>query len=184
MAKAIVITGRPGIGKTTIFMHAVKALRDKGYVVGGIICPEIRERGVRRGFKIVNLLTGEEEFLALKNASFNGPRVGKYVVNPRAGVFGSRAISEALERADVVAIDEVGPMELRLNDLRLSILKALSQNTKPLLLVVHYRLNDPRILGLLRDAEKYVVTLENRDLLKQKIASRILELVMEASRRR
>ncbi len=176
MAKAIVITGRPGIGKTTIFMHAVKALRDKGYVVGGIICPEIRERGVRRGFKIINLLTGEEEFLALKNAPFSGPRIGKYVVNPRAGVFGSKAIDEALEKADVVAIDEVGPMELKLSELKSSIIKALSQDVKPLLLVVHYRLSDPRILGLLRSAEKYVVTLDNRDLLRQKIISKILEL--------
>lgn len=173
----IVLTGRPGVGKTTIFLSAVNEAKRKGYVVGGIVCPEIREHGIRRGFKIVDLLTGEEELLAHKELIRSGLRIGRYLVNPTAGVFGFKAILRALKEADLIAIDEVGPMELRLHDLRSAIIKTLSQGRKPVFAVVHYRLSDPSILGLLGNAEKYVVTLENRGVLREKVIRRVLEIL-------
>lgn len=173
----IVLTGRPGIGKTTIFLSVVENAKSRGYSVGGIICPEIREGKTRKGFKIIDILTGEEELLAHKDLIPDGPRVGKYVVNPRAGEFGSRAILRALNEADLIAIDEIGPMELKLHELRNTIINALSQNRKPILAVVHYKLSDRAILRLLSKAERYVVTLENRNVLREKIIKRVLDVL-------
>lgn len=173
----IVLTGRPGVGKTTIFLSAVNEAKQKGYVIGGIVCPEIREQGIRKGFKIIDLLTGEEELLAHKELIRSGPRIGKYIVNPMAGIFGSKAILRALDEADLIAIDEVGPMELRLRDLRNALVNALSQNKKPVFAVIHYRLNDSSILRLLGNAERYVVTLENRGVLREKVIRRVLEVL-------
>lgn len=173
----IVLTGRPGIGKTTIFLSAVENAKSRGYSIGGIMCPEIREGGVRKGFKIIDILTGEENLLAHKELIPNGPRVGKYIVNPKAEEFGSRAILRALNEANLIAIDEIGPMELKLHELRKAIINALSQNTKPVLAVVHYRLSDHTILRLLSNAERYVVTLENRNILREKIIKRVLDVL-------
>ncbi len=171
----IVITGRPGIGKTTIFNKVMDTLKNR-VKIGGIVCPEVREGYGRIGFRIRDLTTGEEEWLAHKYMFKDGPRIGKYIVNPLAGLFGARALEKALREADVIGIDEIGPMELRLNELRKAIVKVL-ESGKPVIAVVHYRMRDPVITRLLKDAEKYVVTLENRGFLADRIISRILSLV-------
>ena len=170
----IVITGRPGVGKTTIFNKVLDALKNRARI-GGIICPEVREGSMRIGFRIRDLMTGEEEWLAHKYLFKNGPRIGKYIVNPQAGSFGARALDRALVEADIIGIDEIGPMELRLNELRNAIIKVLKSG-KPVVAVVHYRMRDPVISRLLEDAERYIVTLENRVFLAEKIISRLLPL--------
>jgi len=174
-ATKIVITGRPGIGKTTIFYKVIGTLKSR-VKVGGIVCPEVREGYNRIGFRIRDLITGEEEWLAHKYMFKDGPRIGRYIVNPLAGLFGARALERALGEADVIGIDEIGPMELRLNELRRAIVKVLKSG-KPVIAVVHYRMHDPIITQLLGDAEKYVVTLGNRGFLADKIINRVSSLV-------
>jgi len=53
----IFITGKPGVGKTSLVMEIIKELK---LDAGGIIAPEIRNKE-REGFKIVDLSTGEEK---------------------------------------------------------------------------------------------------------------------------
>ena len=76
MSKAIFLTGSPGIGKTTVLMSAVDALKKKGYRVGGMISSEVRIGGSRVGFEIINLLTGQRGMLANINQR-EGSQVGK-----------------------------------------------------------------------------------------------------------
>lgn len=75
----IFLTGPPRIGKTTVVLKVVSELRDVGLKVGGMISQEIREGGIRVGFKIVNLKTGLEGILARIDQK-SGPSVGKYRV--------------------------------------------------------------------------------------------------------
>jgi len=171
----IIITGRPGIGKTTIFNKVVENIK-RYVIVGGIVCPEVREGHSRIGFKIRDLLSGREDWLAHKYLFKHGPRIGKYTVNIRAGIFGARALEKAIKEADVIGIDEIGPMELKLEELRSAIIRVLESN-KPVIAVVHYRMHDPVILSLLNDAEKYIVTVENREFLADKIISKFLALI-------
>ncbi len=144
------ITGRPGVGKSTLFNRIVLELRRLGCKVGGIAAPEVRRGRSRVGFKIVDLASGEEAWLAHAGPG-DGPRVGRYTVNPAAGPFGSAALRRALREADVVAIDEIGPMELLLPDLRSAIVEALG-SPRPLLAVIHARLRsrDPEVYSLVK----------------------------------
>ncbi len=169
------ITGRPGVGKSTLFSRLVGEIRRLGCRVGGIAAPEARSPGGRRvGFYIVDLASGERAWLAQVGTG-RGPRVGRYtVLVDSAERLGVRALRRALEDADVVAIDEVGPMELAAPRLREAILEA-ARAAKPLLAVVHARLawRDPAAYRALASNSKIVeVTLENRGLL----ASRAPEL--------
>jgi nucleoside-triphosphatase THEP1 len=52
MMKKILLTGRPGCGKTTLIQRVVK---DLALPAGGFYTEEIRQRGVRVGFKVVTL---------------------------------------------------------------------------------------------------------------------------------
>lgn len=108
MATTILLTGRPGVGKTTVIRQIAEELGD---AAGGFYTSEIREHGQRKGFKLVTL-DGQKATLAHTDIEA-GPRVSKYRVNlPALDEIGVVAIRGALERAQYVIIDEIGKMEL------------------------------------------------------------------------
>ncbi|MEM2688058.1 MAG: nucleoside-triphosphatase, partial [Thermoproteota archaeon] len=76
----ILVTGRPGIGKTTLVSKLAQMLRERGVSVGGMITYETREKGVRTGFLVEDLKTGLKGLMASVNYD-SGPRVGKYFVS-------------------------------------------------------------------------------------------------------
>jgi nucleoside-triphosphatase len=110
MGQAFLLTGRPGVGKTTVIRAVVDQL---GQQAGGFYTEEIREGGKRTGFRLI-ALDGPRGILASVNRS-SCYRVGKYSVHlddlERVGM---AAIQRALEGpwVDVVVIDEIGKMEL------------------------------------------------------------------------
>src|SRR5207253_25633 len=109
MTKKILLTGRPGCGKTTLIKRVVKEL---ALPAGGFYTEEIRERGRRVGFKIVTL-EGKEAVLA--HVDFKTAQcVGKYRLD-LAGLetVGIEALRTALRARQLVVIDEIGPMEIR-----------------------------------------------------------------------
>lgn len=107
----IFLTGPPGSGKSTVLMKTIELLKKKGMKVGGMITPEIRERGRRIGFGVKDVYSGKEGILASIDQK-TGPKVGKYRVNledfERIAL---PALDSALKGCDVVCIDEVGRME-------------------------------------------------------------------------
>ena len=109
MNPKILLTGRPGCGKTTLIKRVVKELASPA---GGFYTEEIREHRRRIGFKIVTL-TGEEAVLA--HVGFNTTqRVGKYGLDLRVlESIGAEAICAAVRSRRIVVIDEIGPMEIR-----------------------------------------------------------------------
>ncbi len=173
----VVITGRPGVGKTTLFRRVVEELVKRGFRVGGFACPEVRVGGRRVGFRIVSLDGSLEAWLARVGEECRGPRVGRYrVCAEEATRVAREAVDRALREADIIAIDEIGPMELRVEGIRRAILDAL-ESGRPGLYVAHARLSDPEILPLLRSKGKwFMVTVENRD----KLPPLVLDAVLEA----
>ncbi len=175
--RGIVITGRPGSGKTTLFNRLVETARSRGLSVGGFICPEVRRSGSRVGFRIVDIWSGAEAWLARVDGCYEGPRIGKYhVCRDEALSVGLPALERAVEEADLVAIDEIGPMELRLRELRAAMVKALGSG-KPYIVVAHYRLSDGEILSLLSDAARIVVDPYSRPAAHRKALQALEELL-------
>lgn len=105
----IILQGRPGAGKTTVVERIVERLPEG--VAGGFLTREIRERGVRVGFRIIDL-QGQSGLLAHLNVC-GMQRVGKYGVDvacfERIAV---GAVERALRFGQIVVIDEIGRMEL------------------------------------------------------------------------
>jgi len=138
MPNNFLITGPPGSGKTSVLERAISILRGMGYKPGGIYCPEIREGNLRVGFKMIDIMTGEERVLAHVDQR-HGPQVSRYRVNvANINELSESAIGRALREADFVAIDEIAPMELHSDGFRRAVLAALD-SPKPLLAVVHQR---------------------------------------------
>ena len=108
MGKAILLTGAPGSGKTTALKKIISRLTVKS---GGFYTQEIRDAGVRVGFKIVTL-DGQEGILS--HIEIKGqPRIGKYGVNLEAiDAVAVASIRRAKEEASIIILDEIGPMEI------------------------------------------------------------------------
>jgi len=109
MKQKILLTGRPGCGKTTLIKRVVN---DLALPAGGFYTEEIRAHGERLGFKIITL-DGQEALLA--HVDFKTPeRVGKYGLDLRVlESIGTEAICTAVRARRLVVIDEIGPMEIR-----------------------------------------------------------------------
>jgi len=78
--RILLLTGAPGIGKTTIIIKTTEDLKVEGVSVGGMISKDAREGNTRVCFEIIDLINGKHGWLAHINQR-SGPRVGKYRVN-------------------------------------------------------------------------------------------------------
>jgi nucleoside-triphosphatase len=173
MAETILLTGQPGVGKTTIIRQIVQHLGD---AVGGFYTSEIRKHGRRQGFKIVTL-DGQEATLAHTDIT-SGPRVSKYGVDLRAlDEVGVAALERALETARYVVIDEIGKMELFSERFREAVKEAV-QSDKPVIGTVMSGRN-PWVdeLKALPQVTVLKVTRDNRD----SVVRRVLDLLSPSS---
>ena len=174
--RVLLLTGPPSVGKTTVLMKVVKALKERGICVGGMISREVREGGTRVGFEILDLSSGRHGWLAHVKQK-NGPQVGKYRVNIEdLNAVGAKAIIEAVEKCEVIAIDEIGPMELFSKRFKDAARKALESH-KLVLAVVHWKVQDTLINEAKKreDAKITSVTLENREGLHEQITGNALK---------
>lgn len=176
--RVFLLTGAPGVGKTTVLIKTVEALKAQGAGVGGMASREAREGGLRVGFEIVDLTSGKHGWLAHVNQKV-GPQVGKYRVNMEdLESMGAKAILDAAEKCSVVAIDEVGPMELFSQKFKQAAERALASE-KIVLAVVHAKAKDPLIdyAKQREDAEIFAVTLDNREGLPEKLTMQVLAVL-------
>lgn len=108
---AILITGKPGVGKTTLIKEIIERFPD----VGGFYTREVREGNIRASFEIVTL-DGEIGILATRSTETvfeNQVDFGVYKVNvDTVNLLAIPAVELAVERNQLVIIDEIGPMEI------------------------------------------------------------------------
>ncbi|MBX5328802.1 MAG: NTPase [Candidatus Bathyarchaeota archaeon] len=176
--RVLLLTGSPGVGKSSVLLKIVEALKARGYRVGGMLSREVRSCGTRVGFEILDLSSGERGWLAHVNQP-SGPRVGKYRVNLEDldGV-GVAAILRAVEGLDVVAVDEVGPMELFSERFREAVKRA-TESKKLVVGIIHWKARD-KLINEIRsreDAEVHVVTFENRGNLHEVILEKAVKFL-------
>lgn len=128
MANVYLLTGSPGTGKTTIVREAIARAKVNA---GGFYTEEIRSGGVRQGFRIITL-DGQNAILA--HIDISSPyRVSKYGVNiENLDKVGVAAIHQAIEKSDLIVIDEIGKMELFSPRFKEAVLKAIDSDKKVL----------------------------------------------------
>ena len=162
MGKIWVLTGPPGIGKSTIVSKLILRLKSLGVIVGGCATFERRAKGTRVGFELRDLSTGMTGELASISGRL-GPKVGKYRVNlVDLSKIGAAGLSRAAASSELIVIDELGPMELVGPEFRRSVRECIDSG-KPIVAVVHERLEDDLINEVKEKAARVIVlSLENR----------------------
>ena len=182
LKRLIFVTGRPGIGKTSVLLRSVNGLKNRGYEIGGMISRDVREGGVRVGFEIMDFSTGQRGWLAHINQP-TGPKISKYRVNlTDLDAIGVNSILDAIRNADVIIVDEIGPMELFSSAFRDAVVQAVESN-KPVLGTIHFGLRDSLVNSIKKreDAEIFEVTYENRETLHNLIIDKVVQSLQKLS---
>ena len=105
--KNILLTGLPGVGKTTLIRRLSEEL--KNLHPAGFYTEEIREEGFRKGFELISL-DGKRGLLS--HVEIKSPyRVGKYRVDVKGFEGFLDSIAFFAPETKLIIIDEIGKME-------------------------------------------------------------------------
>jgi len=165
--RSLLLTGRPGGGKTTIVRRVADSLVDRR--IRGFVTEEIRVKGERQGFRL-ETFDGRSALLA-HVSDRSGPRVGKYGVNVPALEEVVDAALDPNAGADVYLVDEIGRMEC-LSERFIDAMTRLLDSGRPVVATIARRgggfIEDVKRRS---DVEVWPVTRSNRDELPGKILS-------------
>lgn len=158
MTKNILVTGKPGCGKSTL-VHKLRE-RLKGRNISGFITPEIKRGGKRYGFKIIDLLSNQEEIMASVDVQSQN-RVSKYYVAVEAIDRIMNKLEKSFEEAEVFIIDEIGKMELYSERFK-KVIKKFLDSSKPVVATITLA-RDPFIDEIKRRADCKMFYLEKNN---------------------
>ncbi|XWS33953.1 hypothetical protein CRYUN_Cryun22dG0127000 [Craigia yunnanensis] len=186
IGKCFIVTGPPGVGKTTLIMRLYESLKrsNPNLKLQGFYSQEIRRGGERVGFEVVTL-DGRRGRLACtmipSPEARQWPSVGKYKVDVAS--FESVVLPELKirEDTDLFIIDEVGKMELYSSYFFPAILNILQSNI-PVLATVpipKFGKDVPAVVRLKNHPGATIFTLDqsNRDAMKEQIYSQLVEML-------
>lgn len=160
----LLLTGRPGVGKTTAIRRIAASLA--GWRLVGFYTEEIRESGQRQGFRAITL-DGSEKVMAHRN--IHSPyRVGNYQVDPSVIDQLADLTLGLTPQVDCYLIDEIGKMECCSQRFIDAVRRLL---TSQYLVVATIALRGGGFIAEVKqrtDIEQWEVTLKNREELPER----------------
>lgn len=168
-AKNFLVTGAPGIGKTSLVDTLCKQLAP--FNPEGFYTEEIREGGVRKGFALVSL-DGKRSVLSHVNVK-SARRVGKYGVDVKSfeTFLGSLHLNGTA--GSLIVVDEIGKMEC-FSTVFVSLARELLDG--PGVVVATVALKGPEFISEVKrrgDVVIYEVTERNRETFAERLATDI-----------
>ena len=181
MTTNLLLTGNPGIGKTTLIMRLIERL---GHLaLSGFYTEEIRARGRRVGFRAVALNGTSGVFAHRDYQTTFRHRLGPYGVNPwMLENLVLPHLDWKRKRPDLVVVDEIAKMELLSRPLREAILELLDS---PCPVLGTISLHGAGVLKRIRDREDVhlvKLTRKNRSVLHGEVLRRVDRILVRASR--
>ncbi len=165
----LLLTGAPGVGKTTVLRKVADGLADRR--LAGFYTEEIRTReGARSGFRIAGF-DGRSGVMA--RAGLPGPHVGKYGVDVAVIDDLAPSFLALTPSMDIYLVDEIGKMEC-LSEKFVAAMRKVLDSGKPVVATV--ALNGEGFIAEVKqrpDARIWQVTRQNRDGLPGDILARV-----------
>jgi nucleoside-triphosphatase len=177
------ITGLPRSGKSAVMEKVLSMLKEERgrelsarnlagetEIIGGICTEPILENGERLGYKIRDLVTGDEGEIAHKGIDSRLRVLGYGLNTAELERVAIPAIQYAIDNCEVIVIDEIGKFAVESEAFVNSVRTALEVD-KPTLLTLHKKSRHPLLQDIRRrdDGRILEVTPVNRALLPYKI---------------
>ncbi len=165
--KNILLTGLPGIGKTTLIRKLSEEL--KGLYPVGFYTEEIKKGGVRKGFGLISL-DGKKGLLS--HIEIESPyRVGKYRVDVNGFEVFLDSITFFAPEPNLIVIDEIGKMECLSPKFKKFIQEVLNSGKRVIATIAFKGNGFIEKIKKRGDVKLFVMTKENRDILLLEILS-------------
>ena len=137
--RLILWVGEKHSGKTTGAANLVKIARAEGFDVAGVLAPSLYRKGRLMGFDVVDLR--DQTRAPLARRGMDASTMGPFTFIEDGLRLGIAALSrEAAQSADLVVVDEFGPLELSGQGWRSSVDSLLASISAAILLVVRREL--------------------------------------------
>jgi nucleoside-triphosphatase THEP1 len=110
----LLLSGEIGAGKTSVCQRVVGLAQAQGHHPGGVLTPPLcDERGLKVGFEALDVGSGRRWLLAHTQRDLGGPRIGPYTFDEGGLQRAIDLLRGAIdEGADLLILDEIGPLEL------------------------------------------------------------------------
>jgi nucleoside-triphosphatase len=162
MARTLLLTGSPGVGKTTVMRRVAEQVADRS--PRGFLTDEIRREGRRLGFE---LSTFDGITVTLAHVDIRSKRrVGRYGVDVEAL---DRVVESAFTGAGLLLVDEIGKMECFSDAFVRKIHEVLDSDR---VLVATVAMKGAGLIGQIKrrpDVELWTITHANRDDMPGKV---------------
>jgi len=166
--KCILWVGDKHAGKTTAAIKLIVCLQHQGYTAGGILAPSIYQDDQLIGFDIVDIQNDVRVPLAVRDEK--SLETVPYKYNKEGLELGYAALSPAEnEAADLVIVDEYGPLELDGKGWRGDTDRLLEQSYPPVFLVVRREVAD-KVRGLYEKHEPLLLEAMNPESIDRVLA--------------
>ncbi len=107
----VLLTGPPGVGKTTLVGRVVERWEARGKPVRGFLTREVREAGRRVGFEL-EILPERVRFWLAHVRPIGSVRMGRYTLSFGGLQMALQRLRPPYREDELVVVDEIGPMEL------------------------------------------------------------------------
>ena len=140
--RLILWVGEKHFGKTTSTARLVKIARAEGFNVAGLLAPSLYRNSKLIGFDVLDLRDNSRAPLARHKIDVSKTRSFTFIADGLK--FGNTALSrKATKSADLVIVDEFGPLELSGQGWRRNVDSLLTSSNATILLVVRQELANP-----------------------------------------
>jgi nucleoside-triphosphatase THEP1 len=169
----LLVTGPVGAGKTTALARLVLEWRASGRDVRGILAHRVLEGGRVVGYDLE--LVGEKAHSVLARRKGIGfEQAGPFTFSDEALACGRQALRNAIS-AEIVVVDEIGPLELRGGGWAGEVEKLLRESEAIVILVVRKQLQKQVVQWLTR-FERPIHSLRFEELARSDIVAMISRL--------
>jgi len=171
--KNILLTGPPGIGKTTLVRKLSEEL--KGLHPAGFYTEEIRQGGIRKGFSLISL-NGKKGLLS--HTGIQSPnRVGRYRVDVKGFEGFLESVAFFAPKTNLIVIDEIGKMECLSPKFRRLIKQILDSEKLVIATIARKGRGIIEEIKKREDVKVFEAKKDNRDSLVSEILVHLQELI-------